>query len=92
MNTRNVRQRQFSKRVGVVTEDEQRLAAHARLQALEGDEPQRPSYKEDSDEEFELSESDEGQFEGYLHVGLRRSRAVTTDIYPCALCWYLWSS
>jgi len=55
-----VRQRKVSTRVAVVTDADRRNAAHARLEALETDHDAAPTFQ-DSDEEFVLSESDEGK-------------------------------
>ncbi len=56
---RAVRQRKVSTRVAAVTDTDRRNAANARLEALETDHEAAPTFQ-DSDEEFVLSESDEG--------------------------------
>lgn len=55
-----MRQRKVSTRVAVVTDADRRNAANARLEALETDHDAAPTFQ-DSDEEFLLSESDEGK-------------------------------
>lgn len=55
-----MRQRKVSTRVAVVTDADRRNAANARLEALETDHDAAPTFQ-DSDEEFVLSESDEGK-------------------------------
>ncbi len=83
-----MRQRKVSTRVAVVTDADRRNAANARLEALETDHDAAPTFQ-DSDEEFLLSESDEGKDQstmcmhflvpvGYLMVkrlGCRRTPA-----------------
>lgn len=57
---RVVRQRKVSTRVAAVTDTDRRNAANARLEALETDHDAAPIFQ-DSDEEFVLSESEEGE-------------------------------
>lgn len=60
MERRTVRQRKVSSRVDTVTASERRSAATARLEALETDHDAGPTLQ-DSDDEFVLEESDEGE-------------------------------
>lgn len=60
MERRTVRQRKVSSRVETVTASERRSAATARLEALETDHDAGPTLQ-DSDEEFVLEDSDEGE-------------------------------
>ena len=62
-----MRQRKVSTRVAVVTDADRRNAANARLEALETDHDAAPTFQE-SDEEFLLSESDEGEDQGTMCV------------------------
>ena len=54
-----MRQRKVSSRVAPVSDVDRRNAANARLEALETDHDAAPTFQ-DSDEEFVLSGSDEG--------------------------------
>lgn len=56
---RIVRQRKVSSRVAAVTDADRRSAVNARLEALETDHDAAPTFQ-DSDEEFQLDDSDEG--------------------------------
>ena len=54
-----MRQRKVSTKIATVTDADRRNAASARLEALETDHHNAPTFH-DSDEEFVLEESDEG--------------------------------
>lgn len=75
---RVVRQRKVSTRVAAVTDTDRRNAANARLEALETDHDAAPIFQ-DSDEEFVLSESEEGELpvhDAHARFASRDSRAV----------------
>ena len=54
-----MRQRKVSTKIASVTDADRRIAANARLEALETDHDTVPTFQ-DSDEEFVLEDSDEG--------------------------------
>ena len=54
-----MRQRKVSTKIASVTDADRRIAANARLEALQTDHDTGPTFQ-DSDEEFVLEDSDEG--------------------------------
>ena len=77
---RVVRQRKVSAKIASVTDADRRNAATARLEALETDHDNAPAFH-DSDEEFVLEESDEGN---RASCSLREARDICFD---CTICY-----